>query len=311
MIDLICMGRVSLDLFSQDVGAAFEDITGFHVFVGGTPVNIAVGAQRLGLQTAILSGTSDDGAGRLVRKFLATEGVNIAHMTLKPGATTNAFLLSIQPPDEFEPTIYQNNNADMYLSVDDVQAAPLHDARALLFTGIGIQTKANFAAALLAAEIMQATGGTVFMDLDYKTTHWRNADEYGVMTRAALRLTDIAIGTEEEVCAAAGTDAVADAARALVPLMRQALVVKRGGRGATLYTPDGNTLDAPVFPAEVLNVFGAGDAFAAGLIYARLNNMGWPAALEMAAACGAIIVTRHGCANDMPTLADVQALIGR
>ncbi|MEO1441984.1 MAG: PfkB family carbohydrate kinase, partial [Chloroflexota bacterium] len=65
----------------------------------------------------------------------------------------------------------------------------------------------------------------------------------------------------------------------------------------------------PVFPVEVLNVFGAGDAFAAGLIYARLNGMDWPAALELAAACGAIIVTRHGCANDMPTLPDVQQFI--
>ncbi|MEO1440448.1 MAG: PfkB family carbohydrate kinase, partial [Chloroflexota bacterium] len=247
MIDLTCMGRASLDLFSQDVGAPFEDITGFHVFVGGTPVNICVGAQRLGLQTAMLTGSSADGAGRLVRKFLRNEGVNIDHMSLKPGTNTNAFVLSIQPPDTFEPAIYQTNSADLYLSVDDVLAAPLQQTRALLFTGIGIVEKTNMAATLLAAEIAQSNGAHIYMDLDYKPTHWRNDHEFGTMTRAALRLTDVAIGTEEEICAAASIDAVADAARALLSLVKQAVVVKRGERGATLYRHNADPINAPVF----------------------------------------------------------------
>jgi 5-dehydro-2-deoxygluconokinase len=64
-----------------------------------------------------------------------------------------------------------------------------------------------------------------------------------------------------------------------------------------------------VFPVEVLNVLGAGDAFASGLIYAYLR--GWPLenAVRVGNATDAIIVTRHGCANIMPTLEELQAFM--
>ena len=89
----------------------------------------------------------------------------------------------------------------------------------------------------------------------------------------------------------------------------EALVVKRGSRGATIVRPDGARVDVAPFPVDVLNVLGAGDAFASGFLYGYLQ--GWPLerAARMGNACGAIIVTRHGCANFMPTLDEVAAFV--
>lgn len=310
-LDLICLGRVSLDLFSQDVGAPFEDITGFHVFVGGTPLNIAVAAQRLGLQTALLTGTSPDAVGRLVRKFLTAEGVSTDYMFPKPGSTTNGFLLSIQPPHQFETAVYQDTSADLYLNVHDVMGAPVDTARAVLFTGIGLVSRSAMSASLLAAERCAAGGGTVYVDIDYKSSQWHSADEFGVMMRAALRTAHIAMGTEPEICAAAGLAAPEDAARSLLELVKEAVIIKRGAQGATVFTRAGKQVDAPSYPVDVLNVFGAGDAFAAGVIAGRLRGDDWESTLRLANACGALIVTRHGCANDMPTLAEVRAFLAQ
>ena len=69
--------------------------------------------------------------------------------------------------------------------------------------------------------------------------------------------------------------------------------------GATICLPDGQRLDAPGFPVEIYNVLGAGDAFAAGFIYGYLHGWDWYKSARMGNACGAIVVTRHGCANFM------------
>lgn len=309
MFDLICMGRASIDLFAKDIGVPFEDVTGFHAFVGGTPLNIAVGVQRLGLQTAMLTGTSDDGVGRLVRKFLTNEGVSTAHMIPKHDKHTNAFMLSIQPPNQFEAVAYQARSADLWLNIDDVLAAPIATAKAILFTGMGWVTPTNKSATLIAAEMAITNNVKVFMDIDFKDHQWPDPRVFGIFTRTGLPLVDVALGTEDEICAAASLDEPEAAAKRLLGLVREAIVVKRGARGASVLFKDGSRLDSPVYPSEVLNVFGAGDAFAAGLIYGRLSGMDWEGALQIAAACGALIVMKHGCANDMPTRDEVDVFL--
>ena len=124
-----------------------------------------------------------------------------------------------------------------------------------------------------------------------------------------LRSATLAVGTEEELAAASGSPDVAGGTATILQSGIRALVLKRGARGSTVFRPDGRPADVAPFPIEVLNVLGAGDAFASGFLYGFLQ--GWP--LERAArlgnACGAIVVTRHGCANFMPTLDEVAAFV--
>jgi 5-dehydro-2-deoxygluconokinase len=123
-----------------------------------------------------------------------------------------------------------------------------------------------------------------------------------------LRDATLAIGTEEEIVAAADDDDVDRAIARLLQVMTAPLVLKRGARGATLFR-DGSRMDIAPFKIEVLNVLGAGDAFASGLITGI--RRGWPLerAIRMGNATGAIVVTRHGCANFMPTDAEVDAFV--
>jgi 5-dehydro-2-deoxygluconokinase len=325
--DLLAMGRSSIDLYANDIGAAFSDITSFAAYVGGSPLNIAVGAQRLGLRTALLTAVGDDKVGEFILAFLRREGVDTSSVPVKRGKRSSAVVLGIEPPDRFPLVYYRDNAADFALDVDDVLAAPVAGSAALEVSGTGLAVEPSRSATFLAAELARAAGRTVYLDLDFRADQWHDLRAYGVTVRALLPLVDVVIGTEEEFRAAAlesqadvtiahqqvsAPEVRGDLARALARLRERApaatLVVKRGARGATVHPADGDEVAAPGFPVEVVNVLGAGDAFAAGLIYGRARGWGWRESARLGNACGAIVVTRHGCANFMATLDEALAL---
>ena len=90
------------------------------------------------------------------------------------------------------------------------------------------------------------------------------------------------------------------AVRTILTAGPEALALKRGGDGTTVYLQGGETIEAATFPVEVCNVLGAGDAFASGFLYGYRKGWDWHRSARMGNACGAIVVTRHGCANFMP-----------
>src|SRR5690349_19137585 len=99
--DLITMGRSSIDLYSNDIGAPFVKINSFAAYVGGSPTNIAVGARRLGLTTAVLTAVGEDPVGDFILNFLNKEGVDTKFIPRKPGTRSSAVVLGIEPPDQF------------------------------------------------------------------------------------------------------------------------------------------------------------------------------------------------------------------
>jgi len=316
--DLITMGRATIDLYAQDIGVPFEKIKSFAAYVGGSPTNIAVGARRLGLNVALISGVGEDPVGDFVLDFLNEEGVDTAFVTRKPTARTGAALLGIERPDLTPLVYYRDDAADIQLTIDDVRAAPIVDCVAFEFAGTNLSQEPSRSATLFAVEMAKSAGVRVIMDLDFRADLWGDVRAFGLMVRLVLPLVDIAIGTEEEIKAVVMESAEQlsithsqvtapeisgdlDTARlAVLERGLEALVVKHGSKGSSVYLQGGEVIHAPGFSVEVYNVLGAGDAFASGLIYGRLKGWDWYRAARMGNACGAIIVTRHGCANFMP-----------
>src|SRR5207249_8167206 len=159
--DVITMGRSSLDLYSNDVGAPFVEITSFAAYVGGSPTNISVGARRLGMRTALLTAVGDDPVGDFVLHFLGQEQVETRFIPRKPGHRTSAVVLGIEPPDRFPLVFYRDNCADIQLTIDDVLATPIADARVFQFAGTNLSKEPSRSATLFAAELAHQTGATV------------------------------------------------------------------------------------------------------------------------------------------------------
>ncbi len=298
--DVLAIGRSSIDLYANDIGAPFVEIRSFAAYVGGCPTNISVGTRRLGLRSALLTAVGEDPVGDFILHFLAREGVETAFIPRKPGRRTSAVLLGIQPPDRFPLVFYRDNCADIALTIDDVRRSPVQQSRLVVITGTGLSEEPSRSATLFAAETAKAAGATVLLDLDLRPTLWHDPRAYGPTVRSVLRLVDLVVGNEEEVAAAADQEEIGEAVRALVRLGPRAVAVKRGAEGSTVYLPEGEAVHASPFPVEVVNVLGAGDAFASGFIYGYLKGWDWYRCARMGNACGAIVVTRHGCANFMP-----------
>lgn len=329
--DTLHVGRATIDFYSNEVGAPFVDIKTFAAYVGGSPTNICVGARRLGLKAAILTVLGEDPVGDFILNFLEKEGIETGFITRKPGYRTGATVLGIEPPDKFPMVYYRENPADIQLSIDDVLAAPIAESRVLQFAGTNLSREPSRSATLFAAELARKSGTEVVLDLDFRPDQWHDPRAFGVAIRSTLPLVDIAIGTEDEINAAMLTDVrqmslshsqvsdarvrgdVDNAIRALLSLGPKAFLQKRGAAGVRVHVARGNgqveQIDAPGFPVEIYNILGAGDAFAAGFLYGYVRGCDWYESARLGNACGAIVVTQHGCANFMPTYDEVMAFV--
>jgi len=316
--DILLMGRSSIDLYANDIGAPFHEIKNFAAYVGGCPTNISVGTRRLGLRSVLLTAVGEDPVGDFVLHFLEQEGVVNNFIPRKAGRRTSAVILGIEPPDKFPLVYYRDNCADIELTIEDVLAAPIAESRLLLISGTGLSREPSRSATIFAAERARASGTKVVLDLDFRPDQWHDARAFGATIRSVLRLIDVVLGTADEVKAGAlqenvsvtvehsqvsGAQVSGDLLKAVAAILAagpEALVLKRGGDGTTVYLQNGTIVEAATFPVEVYNVLGAGDAFASGFLYGYLKGWDWHRSARMGNACGAIVVTRHGCANFMP-----------
>jgi 5-dehydro-2-deoxygluconokinase len=307
--DVVTMGRSCIDLYAHEIGVPLIGVKSFDAYVGGCPTNISVGTRRLGLRSALLTAVGEDEVADFVLAFLQREGVETRFIPRKAGRRTSAVIMSIQPPDKFPLTFYRDNCADRALDLDDVRASPVDRTRVVLVTGTGLGYEPSRSATIFATERARASGARVVVDIDYRPGEWASAAHFGVHMRALLRSAHLAVGTDEEIQAATGDSDSTTAAQQLVHLGLEALVLKRGGEGAIIFRREDDPVVVPAFRIEVLNVLGAGDAFASGLLYGWLQGWTLERAVRMGCATGAIVVTRHGCANFMPTLPEVEEFV--
>ena len=325
--DSLHMGRSSIDLYANDIGSPFEEIQSFAAYVGGSPTNFSVGARRLGLKTALLTGFGEDPVGDFILHFLNKEGVETQFCPRKPGYRTSAVALGIEPPDKFPLIYYRDNCADIELSIDDVLAAPVAESKILQFAGTNLYKDPCRSATIFAAELAQKVKTEVVFDIDFRPDQWHDPRAFGVTVRSVLPQVDIVIGTDDEINAAMLVDVgqislthsqISDtkvtgdsdmAIKALLAIGPRALLQKRGEDGVRLHLKqdDGSIeqMDVPGYPVEICNILGAGDAFGGGFLYGYVNDWGWYKSARLGNACGAIVVTKHGCANFMPTMPEV------
>ncbi|TVQ65451.1 MAG: 5-dehydro-2-deoxygluconokinase [Balneolaceae bacterium] len=326
--DILCIGRSSIDLYSSDIGAPFEEITAFSAFVGGCPTNISVGTRRLGLKSALLTGIGFDPVGDFIVNFLKKEGVDTAYITRKEGKRSSAVILGIEPPDKFPLVYYRDNCADIALDMDDIRNVPIVAFKAILISGTGLSREPSRSATLFAAETACENGVKVFLDIDFRADQWPSLQAFGTTIRSALPYVNYVIGTSEEVKAAAysGTGeaeishsqvneskVAADVQQSVNRLLDrgpEVLFLKTGSDGCVVhYAGDQKPEKADGYPVEIVNTLGAGDAFASGLIYGFSQKWEWHKSARFGNACGAIVVTRHGCANFMPTVQEVEEFV--
>ncbi len=327
-LDLITIGRSSVDLYGGQVGGRLEDMRSFDKYVGGSPTNMATGTARLGLKSALITRVGDEHMGRFLIEELKREGVETTGVVTDPERLTALVLLGIRDDSQFPLIFYRENCADMALCEADIDETFIARARAVVATGTHLSHPQTEAAVLKALDLAKKQGAKTALDIDYRPNLWGLAghgageerfiasDTVTAKLQSTLHRFDLIVGTEEEFHIAGGTTDTLQALKAVRAVSDATLICKRGAAGAVAFTGDIPTSfddgeAGPGFPIEVFNVLGAGDGFMSGLLKGWLDGEAWPRSLEYANACGAFAVSRHGCTPAYPSLAELNFFLKR
>jgi len=297
VIEAAVVGRVGIDLYPNELRTSLRDVRTYTRYVGGFAGNVATALARLGVRTAIVSRVGADGHGQFVRDFLEAEGVDTRYLGVDHEWLTPPTFCEIWPPDNFPITFYRRPTApDWQLELTPEEAAEIADVPVLYATGTGLAQSPSRETTLA---LLQAHRGTTIFDLDWRPTLWDAPADFGDAVREATGYADVVLGNTEEVAAAGGLDELLT----LTP----AVVLKRGGEGAALYS-DGEVFDAPGIPVDVVNGLGAGDAFAAALGYAVVRGLGLREGVRLGNIAGAHVAQRVPCSEAMPYLDELTSV---
>jgi 5-dehydro-2-deoxygluconokinase len=312
--EILTVGRVGVDLYPEQSGVPLSEVRTFAKSLGGTATNVAVGAARLGRRSAVLTKVGPDGFGSYVRQALTDFGVDSQFVGTAPQLLTPVVSCSLDPPADPPLLFYRLPTApDLTLTVDDVPWQLVTSVPLLWITGTGVSVEPARGTQLemLARRGRpdSAEGRWTVLDLDWRPMFWNSASEARQQYQRMLPYVSVAVGNRSEVEVAVGTSDPAEAARRLIQAGVELVLVKQGADGVLVATADSMTTVAAQ-PIEVVCGLGAGDAFGAALANGLLA--GWPPRriAEYANAAGAIVASRLACADAMPSLAELTALVG-
>jgi len=306
--DVVCIGRVGVDIYPTQIGVPLEEVTSFGKFLGGSATNVSVAAARYGHRSAIITKTGDDPFGRFVRAKLAELGVATDFVGTDAWLPTPVTFCEIFPPDDFPLYFYRYPQApDLRIEVTDLPLTEIAEARVYWSTLTGLSAEPSRQAHLAA---WRARGRRPFtiLDLDYRPMFWKTEAEATRHAEAALAHCSVAIGNREECRVAVGETEPERAARALLDRGIELAIVKQGPKGVLAMTAD-ERVEVPAVRVEVVNGLGAGDSFGGAICHGLLEGWELDRMLRFANAAGALVASRLECSTAMPTEAEVEDLL--
>jgi 5-dehydro-2-deoxygluconokinase len=306
--DVITMGRIGVDLYPEDAGRSLADVRSFRKFLGGSPVNVAVAAARLGVRAATVTKVGEDQFGAYLRAALEGFGVDTRWVGKDPTLRTPIVFCELRPPDSFPLLFYREPKApDMNITMADLDLDAIRSTRLLWTTGTGLSDEPSRSTMLAALKIRAGAGLTVH-DLDHRPMFWADDRDARRLARAALEYATVVVGNQDEVAMVVGTRSPEQASRALLELGVDVAIVKRGPYGVLVRTAD-ELIEVDPIRLDVVNGLGAGDAFGGALVYGLLAGEPLEVVVRRANAAGALVASRLACADDMPYLDELTDLL--
>lgn len=314
-VDLLTVGRVGVDLYPEQSGVPLARVTSFAKSLGGTATNVAVAASRLGRRTAVLTKVGPDGFGDYVRQALSEFGVDASYVGTVEDLLTPVVFCELDPPEDPPLLFYRLPQApDLTLTEADVPWDLVRDVPVFWVTGTGVSVEPARSTQLAMLQHRgRPVGAHTVLDLDWRPMFWpqdaggpeQAREEYSAM----LEHVSVVVGNRAEVEVAVGTADPDTAADRLLERGIELALVKMGGEGVLVATAEERTVVAP-HPVEVVCGLGAGDAFGGALVHGLLAGWEPNRIAQHANAAGAIVASRLACADAMPTIVELESLVG-
>ena len=307
-LDLLALGRISVDLYAQEAGASFLEPQTFVKSIGGSPSNVAVAAARLGLRSAVVTAVGADPLGEYTLAKLAALGVDTRYVAVRADGRTPVVLVALEDPAEPTITFLREPDApDTTIEVDAVDADTVASARVLWTSGATLAVGPTARTAMRWLEQRARRPHTV-LDLDLRPSLWSDPAQATAAAARAIELSSVVIGNRTECAMALGSSEPHAAADALLARGVSTAVVKMGADGVLLATAEERVVIDPV-PVTARCGSGAGDAFGGALAAGLVGGWSLARTGRLANAAGALVTSRLTCADAMPTLAELEAFV--
>ena len=306
--EVLCVGRISADLYAVEKNVGFDGPQSFTKSVGGSPTNVAVAAARLGRRSAIVTKVGADGFGSFVRNQLANWGVIVDYIGIDPLGQTPLALTALNPAETPEVAFYRGDAApDTTLRAADLDSDSVRNC-GVLWVSHGSFAQGTTAAAAMTWLEQRGRSGHTILDLDYRPALWRDREASRRLSRQAIELSTVVIGNLDECEMALDTREPEAAATALLRAGVELAVIKLGGNGVYIATEE-NRWSIPPIAVDVVSGLGAGDAFGGALSHGLLSCWEPDVIGRFANAAGALVASRMACAEAMPTLIELQSMM--
>ncbi len=307
-LELLTIGRVSVDLYAEQLGVPFAQVRSFAQSIGGSPTNVAVAAARLGRRAAVVTAVGDEDFGDYVRAKLRGFGVDTSFVGTHPTLRTPLAFAAMDPPEDPKLLFYREPSApDEHVEATDALVDAARTAEIFWVAGSCLSGERTGPTTRRLLEQRARRRHTV-LDLDYRPTFWPSEGEAHRAVSAALAHATVAVGNRRECEVAVGSADPDEAADRLLARGLELAVVKLGGDGVLVATQAARTLVPPV-PVEVVCGLGAGDAFGGALCHGLLSGWDPVEAVRYANAAGAIVASRLLCADAMPVAREVEEVM--
>lgn len=309
-LEVLALGRVSVDLYAEQVGEPMRNVTSFRKSIGGTATNVAVAAARLGRNVALCTKVGDDQFGDYVRHALEhTFGVDNRFIATDPDLQTPLAFAELDPPEDPSIIFYRAPRApDQNIEVDDVDLDVVRNVPIFWLPASRFSDERSAATCTELLNVRQRKSHTV-LDLDWRPMFWDSKEQATEAIAPMLDHFTIAIGNKDECEIAVGTRDLNLAADRLLEAGLEMAVMKLGGDGVMIATADGERAVVPPYMVDVVSGLGSGDAFGGAFCHGLLSGWDPETIIKWGNAAGAIVASRLMCADDMPTLNDITSLL--
>lgn len=260
---LIALGETMVLLTPRDA-TRLADADDVRLTIGGAESNVAAHVAAHGHRAAWVGALGADVLGRRVHRMIADLGVDTRWVAFDPDAPTGVYF---KDPGHGV-LYYRAGSAASRMTAESIAAVPLEEAAIVHVSGITPALSGGCAGMIDAIiDRVAGSGGTeLSFDVNHRAALWEAAVAAPVLLALANRSDIVFVGLDEaETLWGCATP---EEVRALIPAASH-LIVKDGDVGATEFSADG-TIFVPAIPTEVVEAVGAGDAFAAGWLAARL-----------------------------------------
>lgn len=311
MADIFVIGDALIDYIPT--AEYHTDLPVYQCNVGGTMVNLASAAAKLGLEVVFCGKVGADAMGSYILREMEKLKVDVSKCPVDPEHFTTQAFVSLSEAGERDFSFSRRFGADIFLKAAEVPYEELGKCRVVCSSGLGITDEPIRSTVY---DVIKAAGQnsavTTVFDVNYREKLWQTPEIMRCEVMKLLPFIDIFKSSEEEIMLLTDAKNFGEAAEKVMEYGCRLVIATNGSKGTKFRYGDYCGYE-PAFRVPVMDTTGAGDCFLAAFLYQyccleqgrELKKEDLHRMVEFANAAGSLATTRKGGVAGSPYLEDI------